>query len=551
MIAIVLLIVESLLVAGFIRRHLWDKTMKRVILLQKRWSIPWAIFSLLAGAWLTMNIPLAVPPVEYTSFLAKGLIRIVFLISAGTGIGSGLFIFSIWLAEIIPGKTDTIITPIPIKSILKFALPIALVWCIYLLAFYPGMMSADSMVQWEQVLSGQYNDHHPVFHTLLIWLVTRIYLSPVSVAVAQIVAMSLVAGAWLGFFEQLKIRSWLIWLTAIVFAAIPVNGTMVNTLWKDIPYGISVMGLTLLLARMVYSYGEWLVGWGARLILGATLAVVSLLRHDGIILGVGTIFVVLLCFPRRWKFWLTSCVVFAILYLGVRGPIYSWVGVQRSTELADSSLSLYDMAAYSMPGSEADRLFTSMQIFPPNWSCRIWTNLSPDWQATSIDTSQTYIQIAMNLFQHLPKVLTYDYRCERSMEWIIWDPDGEVRNASHTQILVDPNPYGIQAASKIPAMRDWIANWVGKTSQDTDINWFIWRPAFFLYLAAFIAAVVILRNRDVRFGLLVVPLLLQAVTFTLIIALPNFRYHYATYLVALISFPLLFSPTLLKERQTL
>jgi hypothetical protein len=58
----------------------------------------------------------------------------------------------------------------------------------------------------------------------------------------------------------------------------------------------------------------------------------------------------------------------------------------------------------------------------------------------------------------------------------------------------------------------------------------------------FLAAVLIIRNRDLRYGLLSLPILVQSVSFSLILAEPNFRYHYAVYLVALISLPLFFSP---------
>ena len=54
-----------------------------------------------------------------------------------------------------------------------YTLPMVAVWGIYLLTFFPGMMSPDSNVQWGQILSGQFNDAHPVFHTLSMWLVTQ------------------------------------------------------------------------------------------------------------------------------------------------------------------------------------------------------------------------------------------------------------------------------------------------------------------------------------------------------------------------------------------
>jgi hypothetical protein len=474
-------------------------------------------------------------------------VKLVFRTSIGIALGLALFFIITWLATSIPYVRRADFKSSLFAASLKYAITLGMVWGIYLLAYFPGMMSADSMVQWEQVLTGKFVDHHPAFHTFLLWLLTRFYLSPAIIAIAQILALALVAGLWFAFSESLGIRRWLIWLFTIVFAVIPVNGTMVNTLWKDIPYSIAVLGLTLIIARVVVTKGSWIVSLYARIILGVTTAMVMLLRHDGLTLGVGALALLLVAYPYKWKSWLVSCLICAFLYFGIRGPIYNWVGVEKSSTLSEASLSLYSIAAYAIPGSQTDLLVSSIDFSSPNWSCSIGANLFPDKINTDLNRSISPVRITVNLLHRIPNILAFYGRCSRSLEWIVWDPNGEVRNASHVEVLVDPNPYGIQPDSKIPALRAWISDWVTKTSHDTSLNWFIWRPAFFLYLNLLVAAVLIIRNHNLRFGLLSVPILIQSITFTLILAEPNFRYHYAVYLVSLISIPLLFSPTIMEN----
>jgi len=412
------------------------------------------------------------------------------------------------------------------------------------LAYYPGMMSADSMNQWGQILSGNYVDHHPVFHTLSIWLLTRVYFSPIVIAIAQILALALVAGACFSFLETQGVSRFLLGIACMIFAIIPVNGTMVNTLWKDIPYSISVLGLTLLIAKIVFSNGKWVESNLSRTLLGITAALVLLFRHDGLPIGFGVLGLLILAYPQRWKSWLIAVAVCVGIYFGIRGPLYQWIGVQKSTVLATSSLALYPMAAFTLPDTETAAVINSINILSSDWDCAIWDRLNPDWRETDLDRSLAPGQTAINLVERVPKILIYFYRCQRSMEWIIWDPYGEVRNASHVQVLVDPNPYGIVHASKLPILRDWVSDWVVQTSQNNSINWLFWRPALFLYLHLFIVAVNVLRYRNLRFTLLAAPVLIQSITFSLLFALPNFRYHYAVYLVSLISLPLLFSPSI-------
>ena len=80
-------------------------------------------------------------------------------------------------------------------SWLLYSLPMIALWVFSLLIFFPGIMSLDPIIQWQQVLHGQYADQHPLLYTLLIALVSKVYYSPASVVVAQILMISL-AFAW-------------------------------------------------------------------------------------------------------------------------------------------------------------------------------------------------------------------------------------------------------------------------------------------------------------------------------------------------------------------
>ncbi len=532
--------------SGLIFALVWQRMLAGILLTRlqaypRRWRIGWAVACLLAGVWLAMNIPLSTPPIELNSFLTPSALRLVYRASAGFSIGMALF-FLFWVGSTIYVKPKPQLPPPPTFLVFSYALPMIGIWLVYLLAFYPGMMSADSMVQWEQVISGRYNDHHPFFHTLLIWLVTRPVLSPTAVAVAQILTLALTAGAWLVLMQEMGLPRWLTGCAAALFALTPVNGTMVNTLWKDIPYSTAVLYLTLLTARLVFSHGGWIQRPFSPVHLGVTVALVLLLRHDGFPLGIGTLLLLTLAYLKYWKRWLISGLVCAILYAGARGPLYRWIDVQPSQILEQSFVSIYRMAAYVIPGSPTERVVSDLTDIAAAWDCQLWSKLAPGWEKTDLYPNLPVYQAAFNLIPRMPGILLYYYRCARSMEWLIYDPVGEVRNASHVQVLVDPNPFGLRHDSKIIPLRDWIADWVVETARNPNLNWFTWRPAFFLYIQFFITALLILRNRNPRFGLLAVPILLQSVTFSLILAEPNFRYHYAVYLVSLISLPLLFMP---------
>lgn len=90
--------------------------------------------------------------------------------------------------------------------IFVYSLIISSVYSLYLLAYYPGTMSSDSIDQWNQVLTESFNDAHPIVHTLFIWLFTRLWLSPAIIAIIQLILMSLLMGYSVYYLEKLGLK---------------------------------------------------------------------------------------------------------------------------------------------------------------------------------------------------------------------------------------------------------------------------------------------------------------------------------------------------------
>ena len=120
------------------------------------------------------------------------------------------------------------------------------------------MMSPDSQDQWNQILNHKFTNAHPVFHTLSNWLLTRLWLSPACVAAAQIAALSSLVGCGISHLRRVGMPRRLAVVTAMVFAVLPANATMVVTLWKDVPYSIALLLLSLLMLKMTLTEGAWI-----------------------------------------------------------------------------------------------------------------------------------------------------------------------------------------------------------------------------------------------------------------------------------------------------
>ena len=128
-----------------------------------------------------------------------------------------------------------------IRSYVRYGLPCALVWSLYLLALWPGILTEDSVDQWTQMTTLRLTGYHSPLHTLTNWMVTRVAASPAAVAIAQILGLSLTFAAVLHRCRRRGASRALLGATTIVFALAPPNGFMAITLWKDVPYTIALL----------------------------------------------------------------------------------------------------------------------------------------------------------------------------------------------------------------------------------------------------------------------------------------------------------------------
>ncbi len=143
-------------------------------------------------------------------------------------------------------------------------------WLPYFLYEYPGIMTADSLVQYEQIVGVKpYSNHHPIVHTLCIAFFYRIGFAITGDAnksiafytVAQMVFMSFCCGAVAVRVQKItesmvapskgdggyNLTLWTV-LCAAFFALVPFNAVFAVTIWKDVPFA----GFTMLLVCCIY-----------------------------------------------------------------------------------------------------------------------------------------------------------------------------------------------------------------------------------------------------------------------------------------------------------
>lgn len=132
-------------------------------------------------------------------------------------------------------------------------------WLPYFLYQFPGIMTPDSLNQFEQVL-GQtpYSNHHPFVHTMLFKLCFQIGMLFTHNMVAAtsfytLFQMCFLAGSILYFLKTLRlfrIRDEILILITLFYALVPYHAVFSVTLWKDIPFAAAVLLFSCTLLRM-------------------------------------------------------------------------------------------------------------------------------------------------------------------------------------------------------------------------------------------------------------------------------------------------------------
>jgi len=443
---------------------------------------------------------------------------------------------------------------------LLYMLPMLLIWGLTLAAFWPGIMSSDSMTQWTMGATGRYNDWQSGFHAILLAVLMRVWNSPALVAILQILLFAWVAAWGLKVLQEHGVPRIALWGISLLFASFPINGIFAITLWKDIPYAIAFLWLTILIIKIVLAGGNTGRDW---LFLGVSVFLVAILRHNGAPVAAVSLLVLLLVYQRTWKPFLGAILVAALLYLGATGPLYSSVKLDRGGSGQSNLILLHHIAAHvaaetPLKPEEKSYLQSLLPLDEWNYLCYYVGSVSYDDafdRQSFLDNSSRNRQLALNLFLRAPLVDLRHTLCAGDRAWK-FDTELNYMKSTHgfsqwaagKIVAIVDNDFGLKTVSQLPRFADGYITYLRNFGVFANFPVLWLRPAFWLYLAVFSAAVAVMRRRDLHFLLALLPLVCQAGILLLISFAPAYRYHYGTVIAGIFILGMIFVPKDLSEK---
>ena len=118
-------------------------------------------------------------------------------------------------------------------DILIFA-TIIIIFGIALLSFYPAILTSDGVDQMRQAMTNKYNGGHPIFHTMILGNIAKIFGTVSAATFFQILVFALV---WTSACKNLRKENdsfknkSLQYITTVIISCIPLNFMYSITLW--------------------------------------------------------------------------------------------------------------------------------------------------------------------------------------------------------------------------------------------------------------------------------------------------------------------------------
>ena len=213
----------------------------------------------------------------------------------------------------------------------------------WLVAFWPGVMSVDSLKVWRAaMLPDVYLNDHPVLNVIFYKYLYQLWSNQAVVPLVQVILMALLF-SWFIFWLYRQGVSLTLLVPCFLFAVCSVPVGVYNImLWKDIPFALLVVFWACTLVKLYRERVQGDLRWSAQKIVAFILLGLSigLVRHNGLVylIVLPAMFVVLRLVPMKKT---VVGMLALILMAGIGFTVLNSAGKISGTEFISHEIHLY------------------------------------------------------------------------------------------------------------------------------------------------------------------------------------------------------------------
>lgn len=342
--------------------HLIPKIDKKLL----KWNIPFSviatIFFLLCDSYYKTSSNAGIMG-SSTAVITSGI----------KGMGIAVIVFFMYdLVNRICIEQFTVSKKYTIKDFVKLTLIMFACWIPYMVIMSPGSMSPDTRDQFAQALGNSdfcwtkeifgwqegdvlFNNHHPVFHTLIIKVFLKFgeWIGSYFVGIELFCIFQCLAFTAALSYCVIKLKSYgmskrLSTALFLLFALFPLFPFWGMTILKDVPFTILLLVTVILLYDSFKNPEQF--KWGKGILLAVVLLLLMLVRNNGFYLMLASLPFIVIHFRKDKKFLVRMAVVILIPMLifkvGYTGIIFNAAGIHDGSTREMLSVPFQQTARY-------------------------------------------------------------------------------------------------------------------------------------------------------------------------------------------------------------
>lgn len=230
---------------------------------------------------------------------------------------------------------------------------IFLAWLPYFLRYYPGLLTADSIVQLSQAIGiSELTNHHPIFHTGIIALFVNIGQAisgnlNIGVAfyiIAQMLIMSGIFAFILRYLSKKQVPVIVRVITLLYYMFYPINALFSVTMWKDVLFA-GILPIFIILCVDLITNTEEFFSKKKNIV---SYIIVSLLvffaRNNGMYVVVLTMPFIIIVLRKYWKKVIPLFVSIILLYAIIKTSVFAILDVKNGSVAEMLSIPLQQIA---------------------------------------------------------------------------------------------------------------------------------------------------------------------------------------------------------------
>ena len=408
---------------------------------------------------------------------------------------------------------------------------------IYLLwwaAFFPGLMSYDSITYTWEVTTNHWIDDHSILYDSLLWLSLQTTGDVWLLTLLQTVAVSAVLAYTCVALRDLGVRGRWSALAALCVAALPSTGTLTEYVWKDAAFGISALLAFAALAKLVARRlkgrervrdRSFYVNLG---LLELGFIGIALFRNSSVDAVIAAVPLLILGL-RSMRLWITTLVAgTTVLYLALNFLVYPAVGITMPTVDNYYAMNYADIAVaygeYPSSFTKADKAVMEKVAPLKSWGGRAANCWDVDWTMAELNRPEAaalndqLMKIWFEVLKRSPQIVAQAHLCRSQIAWGIFP--GPAAMQANTQIAwpaIAPELFGQAAPGNRMAHSKYrsvlhtrplsdtlhkIGYWLYLLSMAPQTQWLLWRGAFWCYTTYGVVLAIARRRRKAGVPLL-------------------------------------------------